>query len=98
MATAAELTVAEELVPLREIAVSRGWNLKELDPLHFHIALPAKDKTVFYLFVDCENYKAQPPPGTGVMLEARSQTAQRIGLKGQDSCTRTVSFARLGIG
>ena len=61
MATVAEFTVAEELVPLREIAASRGWDLKELDTLHFHIALPAKDGTIFYLFADCGNYKVQPP-------------------------------------
>lgn len=61
VATVAELTVAEELIPLRENAVNLGWNLKELDGLRFLLAMPAKDKSLFYLLVDCDNYKVQPP-------------------------------------
>jgi hypothetical protein len=57
----AELTVAEELAALREIAVSRGWDLKELDTLRFRLSLPAKDRSRFHLLVDCDRYKAQPP-------------------------------------
>jgi hypothetical protein len=61
VATVAELTVAEELVAVREIASSRGWVLKELGTLRFHLTLPAKDKSLFYLLVDCDQYKVQPP-------------------------------------
>ena len=61
MPTVAELTVAEEMVSLREIAISRGWLLKELDALHFHVGLPARDNSTFCLLVDCTGYPAQPP-------------------------------------
>jgi hypothetical protein len=59
--TVAELTVAEELVALREIAANRGWPLKELDSLHFHLGLPARDQSKFYLLVAGDHYKVQPP-------------------------------------
>ena len=61
MPTVAELTVAEELVALREIAAHRGWPLKDLDALHFHLGLPASDQSHFYLLVDCDGYPVQPP-------------------------------------
>jgi hypothetical protein len=61
VARVAELTVTEELAAIREITASRGWVLKELDTLRFHLTLPARDKSVFHLLVDCEGYKVQPP-------------------------------------
>ena len=61
MATAAELTVAEELVPLREQAGWLGWSLVESSPLHFLLGLPASDGTRFYLSVDCDDYAVMPP-------------------------------------
>jgi len=61
MATAAELSVAEELVPLREQANWLGWGLKELSPTTFLLGLPAKDRTWFYLHVDCDGYAVTPP-------------------------------------
>lgn len=61
MATVAELTVAEELEPLQEIASSRGWGFTVLDTLHFLLSLPAKDQSMFHLLVDCSQYKVQPP-------------------------------------
>jgi len=61
MPTAAELTVAEEMVALRELAAGRGWRLKEIDPLHFHLGLPARDQSWFYMLVDCVNHPVQPP-------------------------------------
>jgi len=61
MATVAELTVAEELAAVREIAPGRGWKLKELSSTRFHLTLPAKDKSLFHLLVDCDQYKVQPP-------------------------------------
>ncbi len=61
MPTVAELTVAEELDLLRKNAASRGWSLRELDSLHFHLGLPAHDSSSFYLLVDCVGYPVQPP-------------------------------------
>lgn len=61
MATAAELTVAEELIPLRETAADWGWALKEISPLTFLLGLPASDGSVFYLLVDCDDYAVTPP-------------------------------------
>lgn len=61
MPTVAELTFAEELVALREIAIGRGWSLREQDSLHFHLGLPASDNSLFYLLVDCNEYPVQPP-------------------------------------
>src|ERR1035437_5451784 len=61
MPTVAELTVAEELTALREIAAHRGWPIKELDPLRFHLSLTASDQSQFYLLVDCDRYPVQPP-------------------------------------
>jgi hypothetical protein len=59
--TVSELTVAEEIVAVRESARARGWTLEEPDPLHFLLGLPASDGSRFYLFVDCINYPAVPP-------------------------------------
>jgi hypothetical protein len=59
--TVAELAVAEEIAAVREIAIGRNWALKELDALHFHLGLPAKDKSMFYLLADCDRYPVQPP-------------------------------------
>jgi hypothetical protein len=61
MPTVAELTVAEEMLALREIAAARGWVLRDLDTLRFHLTLPAKDKSLFHLLVDCDQYKVRPP-------------------------------------
>lgn len=61
MATLAELTVAEELAAVREIAAARGWPLTILDPLRFCLGLPASDGSMFYLLVVCDNYPVQPP-------------------------------------
>jgi hypothetical protein len=51
MSTAAELTVADELIPLREQASWLGWTFKELSPSRFLLGLPASDGTRFYLNV-----------------------------------------------
>lgn len=61
MPTVAELTVAEEIAALRENAAARGWQLKALDAVLFHLTLPAKDRSEFYLLVDCNGYPVQPP-------------------------------------
>jgi hypothetical protein len=61
VATLAELTVAEELIALREIAAARGWTFTALDPLRFLLGFPASDRSMFYLLVSCDNYPVQPP-------------------------------------
>lgn len=59
--TTAELAVAEQLTHLREIALKRGWPLKELDPFHFVIGMLARNDTWFWLLVDCDDFPQQPP-------------------------------------
>ncbi len=61
MATAAELCVAEELVPLREVAMDWSWVLEEFNPLQFLLGLPASDGSYLYLHVDCDGYAVTPP-------------------------------------
>ena len=61
MSTVAELTVAEELIALRDTAAGRGWGLREIDTLHFHLTLPARDNSTFHLLVECTGYPMQPP-------------------------------------
>jgi hypothetical protein len=74
--TVADLTVVEELVPLREIAIRRGWMFKELDSLHFHLGMLASDKSMFYLLVDCEKYPVQPPAWH--WCDAEAKTTDRL--------------------
>lgn len=61
MSTVAELTVADELIPLREQATWLGWSFKELCPSQFLLGLPASDGTCFYLTVECIGYPVMPP-------------------------------------
>jgi hypothetical protein len=61
MSTISHLTVEEELAFLREVAESRGWVLRQQDPLHFSLRLPASDETHYYLSVDCNDYPVKPP-------------------------------------
>ena len=61
MTTVAELVVAEEIVAIREASRARGWTLEEPDSLHFLLGLPASDKSLFHLFVDCADYPVMPP-------------------------------------
>ena len=61
MATAAELSLAEELDPLQEIASSKGWKLEKRDAVSFVLGLPARDETWFWLLCRCETYPALPP-------------------------------------
>jgi hypothetical protein len=60
MDTVANLTVAEELSFIRAIAGSRGWSLLEVDPLQFLLGLPARDRSFFHLWVNCEGYPVTP--------------------------------------
>ncbi len=61
MPTVAELTVADELAAIREIAASRGWAFREIDSLHFCLGFQASDTSHFHLLVDCAGYPVQPP-------------------------------------
>lgn len=59
--TVAILTVAEELAVLESNAANRGWPLRRISDLQFHLGLPARDGSWFYLLVDCVDYAAVPP-------------------------------------
>lgn len=84
MATAAELTVAEELVALRENAVLMGWSLTEIDGTTFVVGFVGKDGTQFWVKAFCDGYPARPPawhwfnPATGA-LDQRSDTPKEGG-------------------
>lgn len=49
------------MVPVRQIAASRGWELKELEGCKFIVGIKARDGTQFWQFVDCEGYQTIPP-------------------------------------
>ncbi len=61
MSTATELTVAEQLQPLREIAAARDWTLTPVDGIRFMFGFPARDSSWFWLRVDCNQFQAVPP-------------------------------------
>lgn len=61
MATATELLLQEEIDHLQEIAKGMGWTIRIVSGVQLIISLPARDSSIFWLRVDCEHYKAQPP-------------------------------------
>lgn len=61
ISTVATLTVSEELAILERIAADRGWMLRRISDLRFHLGSPARDGSWFYLLVDCSDYPAIPP-------------------------------------
>jgi hypothetical protein len=61
MSTVAELSVAEELAPLRDLANWLGWAFKELSPTEFLLGIVARDGSWFHLHVACDDYPALPP-------------------------------------
>ncbi len=61
MTTVAELTIEEEIKPLKHIALRRGWHLELFTAVTFEIGLPARDGTRFWLYCDCERYPSVPP-------------------------------------
>jgi hypothetical protein len=61
MPTVAELTMAEELRPLKEVADQKSWQLELVGPTTFRLLLPAKDGSQFQLEVDCSDYPSDPP-------------------------------------
>lgn len=59
--TVAELSVGEELGPLREIADHRGWKLEPHGSTGFVLGLPARDGSWFWLLCRCDDYPGFPP-------------------------------------
>ena len=98
MPTVAELTFAEELVALREIAIGRGWSLRELDSLHFHLGLPASDDSLFYLLVDCGRLSSPAPAWDWCDADGKHTTVWPTGREARAFCTPTASSVRHGIG
>lgn len=49
------------MLPVRQIAASRGWELEELEGCKFIVGMKARDGTQFWQFVDCEGYQTIPP-------------------------------------
>lgn len=62
METVAELSMKEELKPLKEIASSKGWKFEQLvDSTNFTLGLPAQDGSWFWLLCCCDHYPGSPP-------------------------------------
>lgn len=61
MTTVAELTLADEISPLEEIAARKGWKIERRDEPEFVLGLPARDGSWFWLLCGCERYPAIPP-------------------------------------
>ena len=97
MPTVAELTVAEEVAALRENAAARGWQLRALDAVRFHLTLPAKDKSEFYLLVDCNGYPVQPPAWDWCDAAGARTDRPADKPRGSGFCTTTALSAHRGI-
>ena len=61
MSTVAELTVADEISPLEEIAARRGWKVERQDGGKFVVGMQARDESWFWLLCSCDRYPAMPP-------------------------------------
>ncbi len=61
MPTAAELTVSEELIALRENATLLGWSFADIEGTVFSVGFPARDGTTFWVKTFCDRYPDQPP-------------------------------------
>ncbi len=61
MSTIAALTTEGELTHVRANAAARGWVLSQTDELRFILGFPASDNTIFYVFVECDDYPVKPP-------------------------------------
>lgn len=49
------------MIPLRELAGSNDWYLKEIDTLSFVLGLWAKDDQQYFLKCTCRHYPEEPP-------------------------------------
>lgn len=73
MATATDLVFAEQFGCLRQIAVSRGWDLKQINGPGFVLGLLASNDSRFWLKVECDGFPGTPPawhwynPETGAL-------------------------------
>lgn len=61
MATVAELSVEEEIKPLKQIADCKNWVIKRLDIPGFVLGLQARDQSQFWVRCHCDGYPAIPP-------------------------------------
>jgi len=61
VSTIAELTVAEELQPLREVASARGWKLEKAGTTLLQLGMQGRDASWFWLHVKCDRYPTIPP-------------------------------------
>lgn len=61
MTTVAELTLDEEVSPLKEIAARKGWRFERRGDLEFVLGMQARDDSWFWLCCRCEQYPAKPP-------------------------------------
>ena len=56
METVSELITREQLGPLRDVATSRDWSIEVRNPVEFLLSLSARDRSHFWLLVDCEGW------------------------------------------
>ena len=61
MATVTDLVFDEQFGHLLEVAAHRPWDLTRIDGPGFILALPARDRSLFFLNVTCSDYPALPP-------------------------------------
>ena len=61
MATVTERVFQEQFGHLRQVAESRGWDLKRIDGPGFILVLPARDESHFALRVICDKFPSLPP-------------------------------------
>ena len=61
MGTITQLVFSEQFGHLGQIANHRNWFLEQTDTPGFILGLPARDGSIFFLKVDCDNYPQTPP-------------------------------------
>ena len=61
MTTVAELTLDEEVSPLKDIAAKWGWTFERRDDLSFVLGMQARDDSWFWLLCRCDQYPTKPP-------------------------------------
>lgn len=61
MATVTELTLEHEITAARQNAEMYSWPLRRVCSTVFTVTLPAKDRSNFSLYVECDDYPGLPP-------------------------------------
>jgi hypothetical protein len=61
MTTVLEIVLQEQVLRLREIAENRGWFFELKSNDSFVIGFPARDRSMFWLRVDCDGFPGLPP-------------------------------------